>query len=202
MDFFETIELGFPYGMRGPAASAAIELKPYVNLEYSRVHSAFTSARVSGQEIRIPQRMAFSATISTLFDSTSSLSPAASCLVTRSNDGFLRQLALRRIVRLDEAWAIPYVVLLSGDYVAEIGQELVDSLSHLNRDAYARFIRENPLFIRLMSNRAASYYDRFYRHQYSKLREYPSRRFILEIEGWARSLRLPTVHRSSTGETE
>jgi hypothetical protein len=99
-------------------------------------------------------------------------------------DGHLRQAALRLVIRVDEPWSIPFVVLLAGDYVVEIGAELVSSLPALNRQAYASFVRENDALLRLLQARATSYWDCYYRRSYPDHSLYPSLIFLQELERW------------------
>lgn len=111
--------------------------------------------------------------------------PAMLCLLSRSTDGRLRQAALRNLLLHDEFWSLPFVVLLSGEYVAEISQDLVEALPRLDRSSYAEFVVRNRPLMRRLSGKAKLYWDRFYRDVYPDATLFPGLIFLRELEKWA-----------------
>ena len=93
--------------------------------------------------------------------------------MARSTDGYERHKALKGIIALKEPWAIPYVVLLSGEYVVEIAKEMAASLPSLDREAYINFVRENRALMRRLRSKATSYWDCYYRTEYPQKEAYP-----------------------------
>jgi hypothetical protein len=98
------------------------------------------------------------------------------CWMSRHNNGKLRQKALRQILRADVevAWTIPFVMQLCGEYVIEIGSDVLAFVTNslptrpnLRRD-YAQFVRDNPEFIGITRQRAESYWLAYHRHQLPK----------------------------------
>jgi hypothetical protein len=83
--------------------------------------------------------------------------------LTRSSHGQVRQQAVQALLMAPAAWHVPYVIQLCGEYVIEIGRDIAEYASgSLQRDpsmldAYRRFWRANPEFLRLTYARAASY---------------------------------------------
>ncbi len=113
------------------------------------------------------------------------VSVAAACLLTRSTDGYLRQRALRRIVSIQEPWTLPYVVLLLGEYVVEIAQDILKTLPEFDQRLCIRFVQENRPLMRLLRARAASYWNCYYRPDYPEQRDYPALQALRELEVWA-----------------
>jgi hypothetical protein len=74
------------------------------------------------------------------------------CLLSRHNDGHVRQEHLERIVALNQEWVPPFVVQLLGEYVVEIVQTIEGNLGNLDKRVYADFLRENPKFLALPSS--------------------------------------------------
>ena len=90
------------------------------------------------------------------------------CILTRHNDGFVRQTHLARILNSKNTWVPPFVVQLLGEYVIEIIEE---NLGNLDAAIYARFLKSNPDFLALTEQRVFSYWDCYYRS--IKKGEYP-----------------------------
>jgi hypothetical protein len=172
----------FPWSCRVSAEAAARTLAPLADDGYRR---SSLRALVLGSPIQIPKRIHF------LGRNEARLRPgtdpwlAARCLCTRSTDGYERQASLRRILSASEPWVIPFVVLLAGEYVVEIAQDIFDALSILDRNAYTSFVRENRPVIRLLRSKASSYWNCYYRDIYPDRRFYPGLAFLHQLEHWA-----------------
>lgn len=106
------------------------------------------------------------------------------CLLTRSTDGFQRQRALRDIIGLSEPWVVPYVILLAGEYVVEIAEELVQALPELDKQLYVNFILENRTLMRTLKAKAASYWNCYYRQKFPVKNSYPALLFLHQLEQW------------------
>jgi len=72
-------------------------------------------------------------------------------------DGYVRQASLRSILSVNEPWTIPFIVLLAGEYVVEIAEDILSSLPGLNTPAWVGFDRENRPLMRLLRSKASSY---------------------------------------------
>ena len=77
------------------------------------------------------------------------------------------------------------MILLAGEYVVEIIEDMVRSLSMLDRQLYVDFVRENRGLIRQLRAKATSYWDRYYRAEYRDRAAYPGLAFLHELELWA-----------------
>ena len=96
----------------------------------------------------------------------------------------MRQQALRQIVRLNEQWSIPYVVLLIGDRVVEIGLEIRDSWTYLDRAVYAPFVVENRPLLRSLRERLAKDYEALYESEFPNRADFPGLRLLRQIDSW------------------
>jgi hypothetical protein len=180
--FLKTTVAAFPPCMADLAMGAAQAVAPFVDETY---HSATEWAIVLGRTVKIPKRIHFVEMEERDLRVESNFLPAIQCLRTRSADGFTRQASLRQIVGVNEPWAIPFVVLLAGEYVVEIIEDMVVSLSSLNRNAYVNFVRENRPLMRLLRARAISYWERYYRETDPDRSTYPGLAFLHRLETWA-----------------
>lgn len=85
------------------------------------------------------------------------------CYLTRHSDGFIREKYLRKIIRLNNEWVIPYVMKLLGEHISEILEVIYDELENLDPEMYRNFIKNNISFYNLTKGRMAAYYGRYYR---------------------------------------
>jgi len=123
---------------------------------------SFTT-QVNGETVSIPYRV-YHNTALIHVDKLSSLQiHLVDCILTRHNDGIVREKHLVRVVTSDNAWVPPFVVQLVGEYVVEIIQVIAANLSNLNVSLYAGFLRANPDFLALTEQRVTSYWDCYHR---------------------------------------
>ena len=172
----------FPPSYRMLATVAAKTLEPFVDNSY---HAPPVPAVVLGEIVQIPRRIHFLGMDEKRLQIQGKSWSAIQCLSTRSTDGYIRQASLRRILAVNESWAIPFVVLLAGEYVAEIVEDMVVSLPALDRDAYANFVRENRPLVRRLRSKATSYWNCYYRSSYPDRSSYPGLTFLHQLEVWA-----------------
>jgi hypothetical protein len=179
--FKEAARRAFPFGMATSANDASSELLPFVDDTYRQRSEAID---VMGEMIAVPQRLHF-AGLSAPTDRLSSLSLASRCLITRATDGRLRQQALRLVIDHQNAWVAPYVLMLLGEYVVEIVEDVRVALPVLDQSVYANLVRENRQTVQRLRARATSYWDAYHRQQYPQKRDYPGLQALHEMETWA-----------------
>jgi len=179
--FKEAARRAFPSSMTSLANEAASELSPFVDDTYRQRSDAID---VTGQMIAIPRRLHFP-DLSAASDTLSNLNPASRCLITRATDGRLRQQAVRSVIGHQNAWVAPFVLLLLGEYVIEIVEDVRDALPVLDQSVYANLIRENRQTVQRLRARATSYWDAYHRQQYPQKRDYPGLQALHEMETWA-----------------
>src|ERR1051326_8366354 len=168
--FMKLAVAAFPWSCRTAAEAAGMALAPLVDDSYRR-----SSLRVVvlGSTILIPWRVHFLGMNEVNPRPRTDPWLVAQCLLTRSTDGYIRQASLRQLLSASEPWIIPFVVLLAGEYVVEIVEDIFNSSSTLDRNAYTNFVRENRPIMRLLRSKAASYWNRYYRGVYADRRTYP-----------------------------
>lgn len=107
------------------------------------------------------------------------------CLFTRHHDGFVREKHVRQLLTFRSTpWEPPYLLQLIGEYVAEIVDVVLKEVHRLRNEHFAGFVLENKNFIRTIRHRVISYWDRYYRSQYSRLADYPGFQLMAALELW------------------
>lgn len=178
--FAKSAIAAFPFAWRGLAIQAEQSLEPFVDDTYRR---GSTFVQIGNNDVYIPKRLHFTGlnAKSTLND----LPLGAKALLTRSTNGFLREIALKEIVGVQQLWVPPFVTILMGEYVIEIVEHIANSMENLDRALYRNFVRENRKLMQTLRQRAASYWDCYYRQNYSDLNSYPAMALLRELERWA-----------------
>lgn len=90
------------------------------------------------------------------------------CLLSRHYNGYEREAALREIITSPFPWVTPFVIRLVGEYVIEILNVVDANLAALDHGMYKRFLKDNDTFYSLTKSRIASYWDCYYKANYSK----------------------------------
>ena len=178
--FAEAAVAAFPFQLRGIAAEVAHDLASHVDDTYRRKPYEI---QLLGRSLLVPSRLHFVQEY--LPGDTEQSSAMAQCLMSRATDGHLRQSALRAILPVKEAWTIPFIALLIGEYVPEIIDDIKLHLPNLDRDAWTSFIRENRPMMRLLRSRSTSYWNCHHRTDYPDQRDYPAFIVLKQLEIWA-----------------
>ncbi|MEC6741930.1 hypothetical protein B8W70_21435 [Pseudomonas sp. 1239] len=126
---------------------------------------------LDGEPLTLPYRLHLPAA-----DTARSLIHA--CLLTRHPDGHVRERYLQQIIRAPEAWVIPFVFQLTGEYVIELLALCEANLSTLDASAYGRFFNDNPAYFSLTRARMVSYWDCYHRSRHPHLRSYVGTRLF------------------------
>lgn len=87
------------------------------------------------------------------------------CLLSRHENGFVREAALCRITAAQEAFVVPFVVQLAAEYVYEILLQIHLRTAELDARRFGAFFRANPDFLAVSRQRMVSYWDTYYRRQ-------------------------------------
>ncbi len=146
---------------------------------------------VDGDPVHIPFRVSFPWPPAAVLGR---LSPRRRAVVaawmSRSENAGHRQRAVRELFGVPEAWVVPFVVAPCGEYVHEIGTD-VDRFVRTEldrdpglRDAYARFVRDNPRFFGITLHRAVTFRQLDHRGRTGTTRSAATR-------SWRRSTRCP-----------
>jgi hypothetical protein len=106
----------------------------------------------------------------------------ALAMCTRHWDGYIRQWAATELEPTSYPWARAFTIQLLGEYVVEIAAVVEAKLKDTGPTPYLPFARENKAFLAITKNRAASYWNCYYRHEYKNLSEFPNYRVIHALE--------------------
>lgn len=171
----------FPVALRPEAAEVAAALPPS---QFAPVDSV--EVWVDGETLAIPGRIYNDVAHVDDAPSSSRARLMAACAYTRHHDGRVRQRAVRTVLATpaaaSQAWVVPYVVLLVGEYVVEIVDDIAGALTELGIEGstqqrtYGSVLAANPELFRLTQARTASYWDCYYRRRYPRFEDYPGRR--------------------------
>jgi hypothetical protein len=110
------------------------------------------------------------------------------CLYTRHHNGFVRRRHLAHLLASLLPWAVPYIVRLLGEYVAEIVTDINDGLPDLTTPKsptarlFGRFAADNPDFIALTKQRAGSYWACYHMSEWPLLADYPGYRLMANLD--------------------
>jgi hypothetical protein len=63
---------------------------------------------------------------------------------------------------------IPYILQLAGEYVVEIISEIYNNIEKIDGVLLREFIQDNREFVNLTESRITSYWNEYYRCEYSK----------------------------------
>jgi hypothetical protein len=182
LPFSEKAIRAFPFSARAVAEDAVRGLTSFVDDSYRK---SSIEAMVLGKTVEIPKRIHFVAFDEESLRLRGGALLALHCLRTRGTDGYMRHASLRRLLDANEPWALPFVVLLAGEYVVELIEDMTAALPRLDRSAYRNFVLENRPVMRRLRAQATSYWNCYYRPAYPDRGSYPGLVFLHELERWA-----------------
>ena len=111
------------------------------------------------------------------------------CIFSRSCEGFVRQKHLRSLLQMDyEDWTIPYIVKICDEYVVEIVEMTYNILKDQDTERIKNFCSENRESFCKSYNRMISYWNEFYRHEYTSFHRYVGRKLFRECFGYSKSM--------------
>ncbi|GEL03816.1 hypothetical protein [Rummeliibacillus stabekisii] len=126
---------------------------------------------VDQENLFIPERIYFNEISKDVYESLSiTQKTIADCIYTRHCDGFVREKYLTNLLERGhyDYWVTPFIIKLTGEHVIEILSRIQKQVDHLN-DAFIKdFFLENPSFHYLITQRIISYWNCYYRWDYSK----------------------------------
>ena len=110
------------------------------------------------------------------------------CIYTRSNDGYLREKYIRKLLYSDfKEWCIPYIVKLCDEYVIEILYVIYNSLSEKPNEEIRSFCIANKRTISKSYSRMISYWKEYYRADNHDIQKYVGWKLFRECLGYNRT---------------
>lgn len=161
-------------------------LNDLLELETNLSDSYVYDVILNNEKLKIPYRTYVNLPTEELFQSLSiRQQQVVSCLLTRHHNGFVREQNLKRIILIQEPWAVPFISQLIGEYVVEILFEISDNLVHLDINEFNKFFNDNREFFIRTKQRVRSYWNCYYKDEYKEFEEYIGNRVITYFEGYS-----------------
>lgn len=111
------------------------------------------------------------------------------CIFSRSCDGYVREKHIKALLSCDlPAWAIPYIIKVSDEYVIEILESIYQSLKNINTDDFKAICHKNLQSFLYGHDRMISYWNEFYRIQCYRYHNYVGYKLYKECYGYTLSL--------------
>lgn len=168
------MDAAFPASMRRLVPAVRTRLDTTAHGPTRRIQDAqrrWGDIRVDGETLVIPYRQYDHPLNPSGLDRQSQLMWLA--WFTRSHDGRTRQTAVRGLFEQPEAWVGPFIVQLLGEYVVEIATDIaafVDTTVVSDpawTEVFRTFWADNPGFVELSRARATSYWNEYYKRQFT-----------------------------------
>lgn len=161
-------------------------LNDLLGLETNLSDSYVFDVILNKEKLKIPYRTYVNLPTEELFQSLSTRQQqVVSCLLTRHHNGFVREQHLKRIILIQEPWAVPFISQLIGEYVVEILFEISDNLVHLDINEFNKFFNDNREFFIRTKQRVRSYWNCYYKNEYKEFEEYIGNRVITYFESYS-----------------
>lgn len=111
------------------------------------------------------------------------------CIYSRSCEGFVRQKHMQLLLQMDYGdWTIPYIVKICDEYVVEIVEMTYNILKDQDTERIKNFCSENRESFCKSYNRMISYWNEYYRHEYTNFHHYVGRKLFRECFGYSKSM--------------
>jgi len=159
----ETIKQAFPQELEDALTSLFTKFE----IETKRVAIGEEIVVLGNETVRIPSRIYWTPPTSlTSFKLTSLEKDLLNCIFTRHSNGFVRQEALKNIINSNNYWVTPFILLLAGEYVLAILEDIYSCFDEITPSALSTFILQNPIFYNRIKARIQSYWNCYYRIQF------------------------------------
>lgn len=174
----DPLAAAFPAEIREDVSRVSALIQP--DADYHRG----VSVRVRGQALILPYRIehGFDEALFPQLNATQAVIYA--CVLSRHLDGKLRQRQIARLALAEQAWPLPFVVQLCGEYVMQILETVEAHLPAMNPRRYGGFLRDNAAFLDRAEQRMISYWDCYYRRRYPIRSDYVGFRVFERFRAW------------------
>ena len=150
---------------------------------HNLIHSGFQEVKYNYEILKIPYRLYFNEPSKKDEDILSTTQKTIlNCIFLRHFNGYIRERRLKNLIQNTEAWVIPFIFQLIGEYVYEIFETLSEHITENTHQSYINFANQNPEYFQLTKNRVISYWDAYYRSKYPKLNQYLAYKIINKIK--------------------
>jgi hypothetical protein len=167
----------------------AVDVQAALSIGEQAAPMGVREVRIGDETLQFPYRTYYSPSrlkqVAESFDEQARAWSLAMC--TRHWDGHVREWAAKRLEPTSYPWARAFAVQLLGEYVVEIAKVIEGKVSSAGTASYLSFAKENLAFLATTKRRATSYWDCYYRSQYTRLGEFPNYRTVCALQAAALS---------------
>lgn len=151
------------------------------------IHSSEFQVKLEGELLTIPQRVYFAEPTPALENAlTDRQRNILHCIYTRHHDGYLRERRVKEMPQNElEAWMIPFLVQLMGEYVYELLPAIDKTIHENTLHLYVQFKDENPDYWQRTEKRIVSYWNEYYKYRFPKLKNYLGVVMMKRIKAWS-----------------
>ncbi|MEO9531309.1 MAG: hypothetical protein ABJG68_11705 [Crocinitomicaceae bacterium] len=147
------------------------------------IHEQEFTVILQDETLVIPYRLYFDEPVQNLVETLNKIQKTIlHCIYLRHHNGFVRGRHLRELIDHNEAWIIPHILPLLGEYVYELIEILDEHISKSNISFYYSFIQENPKYWNTIKGRVTSYWNEYYRDKSPQFKHYLGKKIIRKIE--------------------
>ncbi len=134
-----------------------------------------------GSKIRFPYRIYYEDDDSVYQDLYDLDKRIYDCIYSRHCDGRIREKHLENLLAAGvEEWFMPYILRLSSEYVVEILEIIYEAIKGRDNSMIQDFCCNNPILLKLAYTRMRSYWDCYYKEQYSEFEYYVGNKLFKE----------------------
>ncbi len=145
---------------------------------------------INGQTITFPYRI-YTGEIDAIptFELSHTQKMIYHCILSRSNDGFVRQAHVQTILEKEYPdWVFPYLLKISDEYVVEVLQMIYDKWDTSKTETMKIFCKNNLQSFLYSHARMVSYWNEFYRSKWFCYKDYVGRKLFTECFGYTKSM--------------
>ncbi|MDF9824482.1 hypothetical protein M2475_000800 [Breznakia sp. PF5-3] len=139
--------------------------------------------RYLNEDIYIPYRICFSEIPTKKIKKlTSTQKMILFCIYSRHHNGYVREKYINNILDTNFSdWCIPYILKIIDEYVYPIIVQINDKLNIENEERIKKICMQNTNEMCLSFNRMISYWNEFYREQFSNINDYAGFKLFCRI---------------------
>ena len=146
---------------------------------------------IEGENIEIPSRIYWDESKLKVNGLNDSHKMIIACILTRHNNGYVREKNLEKLIVSDQYWTIPYIIQLLGEYVIELLELVWNKFDSINKENLVKFITENETYWFKTKQRIASYWDCYHRYKGKPKSDYIGFKLIERIENLSKRKTIP-----------
>lgn len=172
-DYLKIIIDSFPENLKSDVTKVFSIIPLESKYKFDLISSDFYNVKVSEEILKVPVRIYFDEPKPQNENQLTEIQKdILNCFFTRHHNGFIREKRLNELSEKPEKWKTPFLVQLLGEYVYELFPIIDKKVNNNTLDFYKEFKNENPKYWQQTESRIASYWNKYYRYKFPKLKDY------------------------------